>query len=165
MLVGRRLLNEKRERKLSIAMSKKCFNCSSPFWFLLCNSGVYYKEPEPEAEGEEEGAHSSPGPPTAARERRDLPLACRGAHGRMKRSCVIIPPPPPKPTTRPKNQPGIKPADEDFQGNKFDPNITERYLMRVFSSNCLFWDDKNENWINKGCQVCECLFDKGYKRN
>ena len=25
--------------------------------------------------------------------------------------------------------------------------------MRVFSSNCLFWDEKSENWINKGCKV------------
>ena len=82
----------------------------------------------------------------------------------MKRSCVIIPPPPPKPTTRPKNEEGIKPADEDFQGNKFNPNSTERYLIRVFSSNCLFWDDKNENWINKGCKVSECVFDVGFQR-
>jgi len=31
--------------------------------------------------------------------------------------------------------------------------------MRVFSSNCLYWDEDSENWINKGCKasVQQCV--------
>ena len=31
--------------------------------------------------------------------------------------------------------------------------------MRVFSSNCLYWDEDSENWINKGCKasVQQCI--------
>ena len=71
----------------------------------------------------------------------------------MKRSCVIIPAPPPKPTSPSKQQYGTKAANVDFSGNTFNPNDTEHYFLRVFSSNCLFWDEENENWINKGCKV------------
>lgn len=112
---------------------------------------IVYEEPEPEAEK----ATSSP---NVERRRRDIdvehiPIACRGSHGRTKRSCVIIPPPPPKPTTPSTQLSGTRPANVDYQGNLFNPNDTEHYLMRVFSSNCLFWDEKSENWINKGCKV------------
>ena len=77
----------------------------------------------------------------------------------MKRSCVIIPPPPPKPTTPSKQKYSTKPSNEDFQGNSFNPNDTEHYFMRVFSSNCLYWDEDSENWINKGCKasVQQCI--------
>ena len=71
----------------------------------------------------------------------------------MKRSCVIIPPPPPKPTTPSKQIYGTKPANEDFQGNTFNINDTQHYFMRVFSSNCLYWDENSENWINRGCKA------------
>lgn len=114
---------------------------------------VYYEEPEPEPETEEQLATSSP---TEARERRDIldiPEACRTSSGRMKRSCVIIPPPPPKPTTASKQEIGTKPPNEDFQGNTFNSNDTEHYFIRVFSSNCLYWDENTENWINKGCKA------------
>ncbi|XP_022779645.1 uncharacterized protein LOC111321123 [Stylophora pistillata] len=114
---------------------------------------IFYEEPEPEVE---EVTSSS----NVERRRREIdlehiPIACRGAHGRMKRSCVIIPPPPPKPTTPPTQLSGTRPANVDYQGNPFNPNDTEHYLMRVFSSNCLFWDEKSGNWINKGCKVGE----------
>ena len=114
---------------------------------------VYYEEPEIEPVTEEESVTSSP---TKARERReilDIPAACRTKSGRMKRSCVIIPPPPPKPTTPSQQIYGTKPANEDFQGNTFNSNDTQHYFMRVFSSNCLFWDENSENWINKGCKA------------
>ena len=77
----------------------------------------------------------------------------------MKRSCVIIPPPPPKPTTPSKQVYGTKPANEDFQGNTFNSNDTQHYFMRVFSSNCLYWDENSENWINRGCKasVQQCV--------
>ena len=114
---------------------------------------VYYEQPETE----EESPTSSP---TEVRKVRDIPAACRAGNGRMKRSCVIIPPPPPKPTT-PSKQYGTKPSNEDFQGNTFNPNDTEHYLMRVFSSNCMFWDERNENWINKGCKVSALRAEDG----
>ncbi|XP_068694084.1 polycystin-1-like protein 2 [Montipora foliosa] len=126
---------------------------------LVTRSGTYYlavyhKKPEPK-EQSEEGSHSPTNSPNAARERREIPLACRGARGRMKRSCVLIPSPPPKPTTPGKIQDGTRAANVDFQGNIFNPNETERYKLRVFLSNCLFWGEKSDNWINKGCRVGE----------
>ena len=113
------------------------------------NLAVHYKLPDP-AEPSEEGHQFST---NSARQRREIPLACRGASGRIKRSCVIIPPPPPKPTTPSKIREGTIPANVDFQGNIFNPNTTERYLLRVFSSNCIFWNETTESWINQGCKV------------
>ena len=112
---------------------------------------VYHEDPEPETE--EESPTSSSNEARKRRDTIDIPADCRAGNGRMKRSCVIIPPPPPKPTTPSKQQYGTKPSNVDFQGNTFNSNDTEHYMMRVFSSNCLFWDEKNENWINKGCKV------------
>ena len=123
-----------------------------PHYYSHVNLAVYHKKPEPK-EQSEGGSHSPTNSSNAARERREIPLACRGARGRMKRSCVLIPSPPPKPTTPSKIQEGTRAANVDFQGNIFNPNETERYKLRVFLSNCLFWDEKSDNWINKGCRV------------
>ena len=116
--------------------------------------GIYYKIQDPETPTEPDVQATSPSP-AAERKRRGLPLECSSSssHGRMKRSCVIIPPPPPTPTTPSKE--GTKAPNVDFQGNNFNPNDTERYLLRVFSSNCLFWDEVNENWINTGCKASD----------
>lgn len=120
---------------------------------------VYYEEPEPEPETEEEVTTSSPTEVRKRREILDIPAACRSSSGRMKRSCVIIPPPPPKPTTASKQASGTKPANVDFQGNTFNSSDTQHYFMRVFSSNCLYWDENTENWINTGCKasVTQCV--------
>ena len=135
-------------------MDKVLLNFISHF-YVLKTQGIYYKIQDPETPTEPGVQVKSP-TPAAERKRRGLPLECISrTRGRMKRSCVIIPPPPPTPTTPSKIREGTKAPNVDFQGNTFNPNDTERYLLRVFSSNCLFWDEVNEDWINTGCKACD----------
>ena len=109
---------------------------------------VYYKEPEVKTNADNQASSKTE---THIRNRRDA-VSCVG-HRRMKRSCVIIPSPPPKPTTPSALKAGTRAPNVDFRGNTFNSNETLNYYIRVFLSNCLFWDEESENWINKGCKV------------
>ncbi|XP_048576826.1 uncharacterized protein LOC5521481 isoform X2 [Nematostella vectensis] len=107
---------------------------------------------------------------TPSRKKRAIPAGCKDHNGRMKRSCVFIPPPPPKPTTPPKHGSGgfagYRAPNLDYNGQPFNTSQVPHYSIRVYSSNCLFFDEKNMTWVNNGCEVgnrtriwkvhCEC---------
>jgi hypothetical protein len=92
-----------------------------------------------------------------SRRKRAIPGIPCGGHGRMKRSCVIIPPPPPKPTTDPpygaSRLIGTRPPNVDFLGRPIDFNNTVYYDVRIYKTNCMFFNKKTNTWGNNGCVV------------
>lgn len=69
---------------------------------------------------------------------------------RVKRSCIVYKDPPPKPSPTPQ-------GEYKIQMPQYDANRDINYTFLSFSSPCLYWDEKSENWTSKGCKVSESL--------
>lgn len=109
-----------------------------------------------------------PAPTQASRKRRAIPgVSCGGGHGgRMKRSCVFIPPPPPTPPTEPpwgaSVEVGTKSPFVDLMGREIDVNKSVKYDVRIFQTNCLFFNETTQAYENNGCKVTDYLSFYGY---
>ena len=67
---------------------------------------------------------------------------------RVRRSCIEYKDPPPRPSPTPQGQEKFKTQIPEYNAGS-DIN----YTVNSFSSPCMYWDEKNENWTSKGCKV------------
>ena len=67
---------------------------------------------------------------------------------RVRRSCIEYKDPPPRPSPTPS---GVY----KVQMPEYDAENDINYTLTSFSSPCMYWDEKSENWTSKGCKVSQ----------